>query len=105
VNSHHSFIKEKKLWRIVKGEEIKPRSSTSPRNTETHPPATSVGSVKEWEENDEVAQSILIENVKNICLGHLTSDTAHLNWQQLEKIFQNKNVINHCFLHRKYVNF
>lgn len=99
------LLKKEKLWRIVKGEELKPESSTSPGGTVTNPPATSAGSIEEWEEKDEAALSLLIENVKNICLGYLTSETTHLNWQQLEKIFQNKDVMNRWFLRQKYVNF
>ncbi len=37
------LLKKEKLWRVVKGEEIKPQSSTSSRGNETHPPATGAG--------------------------------------------------------------
>jgi len=49
-------------------------------------------------EKNEVATSLLIENVKNICLGHLTSTTTHDNCLELEKVFQNKDVMNKCYL-------
>lgn len=65
------LLKKEKLWKIVIGEELKPTSTTWANGTITNPPETGAGSIFEWEDRDEAPTSLLIENVKNICLGHL----------------------------------
>jgi hypothetical protein len=99
------LLKKEKLWKIINGVEAKPTSTTAVDGIVTNPPNTSVGSIAKWEEKDENAISILIENIKNVCLGHITYDIARENWEQLAKVFQNKDVMNKCYLRKKYINF
>ena len=40
-----------------------------------------------------------------MCLGHIIHATAGENWEQLAKKIQNKDVMNKCYLYKKYIKF
>jgi hypothetical protein len=57
------LLKKEKLWKIITSVEVKPALTIAADGTITNPPNIGASSIAEWEEKDENATSILIENV------------------------------------------
>ena len=72
------MFKEKKLWKIIIGIEAKPVATTVEDGTITNPPYIGASSIVEWKAKDKNATSILIVNVKNICLRRITHNTIFI---------------------------
>lgn len=81
------LFKKKKKWDLVIGTKVSPTTITSPDGTVPDPPRIGNGSIKDWENKNQTAQMIIVDGVKNSCLGHTTSgEAAHKNWTELQRI-------------------
>jgi hypothetical protein len=67
------LLKKERLWDLVMGVELKPQNMVAKNGTITDPPATGLGSISNWEDKDRIAQMLIVESVKNVCLGHAWS--------------------------------
>jgi hypothetical protein len=71
---HLSYLlKKERLWDLVMGVELKPQNMVATNGTITDPPASGLGSISKWEDKYRIAQMLIVESVKNVCLGHAWS--------------------------------
>lgn len=55
------------------GVELKPQNIVSTDGIITDRPPTGLGPISNWEDKDRIAQMLIVESVKNVCLGHAWS--------------------------------
>ncbi len=71
---HLSYLlKRERLWDLVMGVELKPQNIVSTDGIITDRPPTGLGPISNWEDKDRIAQMLIVESVKNVCLGHAWS--------------------------------
>jgi hypothetical protein len=67
------LLKRERLWDLVMGVELKPQNIVATDGIITDRPPTGLGSISNWEDKDRIAQMLIVESVKNVCLGHAWS--------------------------------
>lgn len=95
------IFKAEKLWPIVSGSEPLPAAPSAAEVAAGTPalPTTGVGSISAWEDKDALSLTIINNCLENNIVSHIQScKTAHLAWQELERLFESQDAVTKMYL-------